>query len=61
MRNNSEARSEIRFYTSGDPEELKALLPMLLGEFGEIQRVEWLSDLRVRSRLAAETRRHGEN
>ena len=40
-------RTQVRFYTSGDPDELKSLLPKLLGESGEVERVEWLDDLRI--------------
>ena len=42
MKSESETRGTVKFYTSGDPEELKSLLPMLLGESGEVNRVEWL-------------------
>jgi glutamate racemase len=44
MRNMSALRGSVRFYTSGDPDALRSLLPVLLGESGEIQRVEWLDD-----------------
>lgn len=44
IRNKSGAKGEVKFYTSGNPEELKSLLPMLLEESGEIRRVEWLND-----------------
>jgi glutamate racemase len=44
MRNQSGSKGAVRFYTSGDPDALKSLLPMLLGESGEVERVEWLSD-----------------
>ena len=47
MRSKSGSRGELRFYTSGDSEELQALLPKLLGESGEIQRVGWLDDLTI--------------
>jgi glutamate racemase len=40
----SSERGEVRFYTSGDPEALKSLLPVLLGEGGNVEEVEWLSD-----------------
>ena len=40
-------RADVRFYTSGDPDELKSLLPKLLGESGDVKRVDWLDDLRV--------------
>src|SRR5512138_2897685 len=35
LRHPSHRRGEIHLYTSGDPEELKSLLPVLLGEDGE--------------------------
>lgn len=44
LRNQSESIGDVRFYTSGDPEPLKSMLPMLLGESGEVQRVNWLDD-----------------
>jgi glutamate racemase len=44
LRNNSGSKSRVEFYTSGDPGALKSLLPTLLGESAEIQRVRWLSD-----------------
>ncbi len=47
MKGESEARGSIRIFTSGDPEELKSLLPMLLGESGEIEKVNWVNDLQV--------------
>lgn len=42
------AQGQVRFYTSGDPEALKSLLPVLLGEQGEINRVAWLDDANIR-------------
>jgi len=47
MKNESNARGNVMFYTSGDPEELKSLLPMLLGEPGEVIRVSWSDDLYI--------------
>jgi glutamate racemase len=47
-RNKSGPKGDVKFYTSGDPESLKSLLPTLLGELGEIQKVDWLNDLTVR-------------
>jgi glutamate racemase len=44
MKNQSELKGDIKFYTSGNPEALKSLLPMLLGESGNVHKVEWLSD-----------------
>jgi glutamate racemase len=52
MRNQSESKGEVKFYTSGDPEALKSLLPIMLGESGEVERVEWLSDSVVARRGA---------
>jgi glutamate racemase len=37
----------VRFYTSGDPEELKSLLPVLLGEPGKVEKVRWSGDISV--------------
>lgn len=47
MKNKSESKGNVKFYTSGDPESLKLLLLTLFGELGEVQRVEWLNDLRL--------------
>lgn len=44
----SSGRGEVKFYTSGDPEGLKSLLPLLLGEIGEIKKVEWLDDFKIK-------------
>ena len=55
MRNNSGAKGAVKFYTSGDPDVLKSLLPMLMGEAGEVQRVEWLKDLHVRLQQSKRT------
>lgn len=46
-RNNRSARGSVRFFTSGDPKTLKSLLPVLLGEDGEVVRVKWLDDMKV--------------
>src|SRR6266496_5963663 len=43
-RNQSGSRGDVKFYTSGDSDALKLLLPTLLGESGEVQRVEWLTN-----------------
>ena len=58
MRNNFSSEAHLVFYTSGDPGALKSLLPILLVESGEIQKVEWLDDSRLK--LIKETLRHGE-
>jgi glutamate racemase len=47
-RNTSGDKGHIKFYTSGNPGELRALLPVLLGELGQIQKVAWLTDNCVR-------------
>jgi glutamate racemase len=56
LRNTSGSNGNIRLYTSGDPDNLKSLLPMLLGEAGDIQKVEWLDDARLK--LTTESRSH---
>jgi glutamate racemase len=48
MRSESGSRGDIRLYTSGDPDEFKTMLPVLLGEGGEVERVEWLDDAQIR-------------
>lgn len=40
----SSQRGNIQSYTSGDPVSLKSLLPVLLGERGEVMKVIWLED-----------------
>ena len=49
MRNGSGAKSEVKLYTSGDPETLRSLLPRLLDEKGDVEKVEWISDETVLS------------
>jgi glutamate racemase len=34
----------IRFFTSGDPAEMKSILPVLLGESGGVEAVKWKND-----------------
>ena len=48
MRTQSVSNGNIRFYTSGDPNALRSLLPSLLGEWGEVERVEWINDVRLK-------------
>lgn len=48
MRNRSESKGDVKFYTSGDADKLKSLLPSLLGEPAEVQKVEWLDDTTLR-------------
>lgn len=38
---------EVTFYTSGDPTVLRSMLPVLLGEEGQIEKVDWLTDSQV--------------
>jgi len=44
LRKKTGAKGDLEFYTSGAPEELKKLLPLLLGESGAIQRATWRGD-----------------
>jgi glutamate racemase len=48
MRSESESHGDVKLYTSGDPDEFKAMLPVLLGERGDVEGVEWLDDTQVR-------------
>ncbi len=48
MRKQSQAKGDIKFYTSGDPELLKSMLPMLLGESVEVERASWLDDSHIK-------------
>ena len=43
-KNDSSAREDVKFFTSGDPAKLKSLLPVLLEEDGEVEKVEWIND-----------------
>lgn len=47
IKNPAGEAAQIRFYTSGDIDALKSLLPKLLGESGPIEGVEWLDDHRI--------------
>ncbi len=44
MKDQTRGRAPIRFFTSGSPSEMKSLLPVFLGESGEIEPVAWKSD-----------------
>lgn len=44
LMNSSRRKGRVRFYTSGDPAALRSLLPLLLGESGEVQRANWIND-----------------
>jgi len=43
MKNDSPTQGNVKFYTSGDPIALKSLLPVLLGESGDVERVDWVN------------------
>jgi glutamate racemase len=47
MKSQESKRGEVTFYTSGDPVELKSMLPVLLGEDGLVEKVEWLNDSQI--------------
>jgi glutamate racemase len=53
MRSDPSARGNVGFYTSGDPGALKSLLPVLLGESGEVEGVEWKGDSVIARRTAS--------
>jgi glutamate racemase len=44
MRNGSGSGGDLKFYTSGNPDELKSMLSELLEGSGKVERVEWLDD-----------------
>jgi glutamate racemase len=44
----------ISFHTSGDAEELRSLLPALLGETGNVEEVEWIDDRTVIKKTSGE-------
>jgi glutamate racemase len=48
MRTRSGLKGDIKLYTSGEPDALRSLLPALLGELGNVERVEWLNDLQIK-------------
>lgn len=45
--NQNPGRASIRFVTSGNPSEMKSLLPVLLGETGEVESVAWKNDCQI--------------
>ncbi len=49
MKSQSSTRGDAKFYTSGDAARFKSMLPILLGERGEVERVEWLNDSQIHS------------
>jgi glutamate racemase len=44
----SGVQGQVTFYTSGDPDSFRSLLPILLGEPGRVQRMDWRDDSRLR-------------
>jgi glutamate racemase len=44
LKNPAGEKGPIRFFTSGAADGLRSLLPVLLGEAGEVEQVEWLGD-----------------
>jgi len=48
MRTRSGLKGDIKLYTSGEPDALRSLLPALLGELGNVERVEWLNDVQIK-------------
>jgi glutamate racemase len=60
MRNNSGSRGEVKIFTSGNPEALKSLLPVLLGESGEVKKIEWLDENHLNLTTEMSPRRHGD-
>ena len=44
VKNPDVGRGKVRFYTSGDPATFQSLLPVLLGEDGRVEKVEWSND-----------------
>lgn len=47
MKNPNEGGGRVQVYTSGDVSALASLLPALLGESGEVKRVQWKNDREV--------------
>jgi glutamate racemase len=44
MRNQSQLRGDVKFYTSGNPEVLKSLLLVLLEESSKVEGVDWMNE-----------------
>lgn len=47
MASASKARGIVKIYTSGDTASLQFLLPSLLGEYGEVEKVNWIDESRI--------------
>ena len=48
MKGQSQGPASVRFFTSGDPSEMKSLLPVLLGESGVVESVVWKNDCEIK-------------
>ncbi len=48
MKNPAGSRASIRFFTSGDVESMKSMLPVLLGEVGDVELAVWQNDEEVK-------------
>ncbi|HNC87676.1 MAG TPA: glutamate racemase [Anaerolineales bacterium] len=48
MKNPAGSRASIRFFTSGDVESMKSMLPVLLGEMGDVELAVWQNDEEVK-------------
>jgi len=47
MQSHSHGHASVRFFTSGDPTKMKSMLPILLGESGEVESVTWKNDREI--------------
>jgi glutamate racemase len=47
MKSQLQKQASVRFYTSGEPSEMKSMLPILLGETDEVKSVTWKNDCEV--------------
>jgi glutamate racemase len=47
LKKESATPGDVKFYTSGDPADLMRLLPLLLGESGDVELVAWQDDIKV--------------
>ena len=48
MKSQAQAHASVRFFTSGNPTEMKSMLPVLLGESGEVESVTWKNDCEIK-------------
>ena len=48
MKSQSSPIGNVRFYTSGEAKSLQSLLPVLLGENGEVEKLNWVDDSTIR-------------